>query len=80
MFKVKAITHHAPDFLKAAYKHGNIIDLMNHERFIDIGEAYITYAAPKSFRVYKMGKDRVPRYCGQYDSIMRAAFYARLNR
>jgi len=22
MFKVKAITHHAPDFLKAAYKHG----------------------------------------------------------
>jgi hypothetical protein len=80
MFKVKAITHHAPDFLKQAYKHGNIIDLMNHERFINEGETYITYAPPKAFRVYKMGQNRVPRYCGQYDTIMRAAFHARLNR
>lgn len=77
--KVKAITHHAPEFLKAAYKYDSLIDLMNHERFINIGEGYITYT-PKGFRVNKMGKNRVPRYCGVYPTITRAAFYARLNR
>lgn len=78
MIKIKAITDHRPDFLKAAYKYDNLIDLMNHERFIKAGERYIKYS-PDAWKVYKMGKNRVPRYCGAYDSITRAVFYARLN-
>ena len=78
MIKIKTITDHRPEFLKAAYKYDNLIDLMNHERFIKAGEHYIKYS-PDAWKVYKMGKNGVPRYCGAYDSITRAVFYARLN-
>ena len=79
MVKVKAITDHRPTFLKTVYKYDNLIELMNHERFIDVGEKYIKYS-PESWKVYKMDKSRVPRYCGSYETITRAIFYARLHR
>jgi len=52
---------------------------MNHERFINVGEKYIKYS-PEAWKVYKMDKSRVPRFCGSYETITRAIFYARLNR
>ena len=79
MVKVKAITDHRPTFLKTVYKYDNLIEIMNHERFINVGEKYIKYS-PESWTVYKMDKSRVPRYCGSYETITRAIFYARLNR
>lgn len=79
MQKVKAITDHRPSFLKDAYKHDNLVELMNDERFIDVGERYIKYT-PKSWKVYRMDKSRVPRICGSYPTITKAVFYARLNR
>ena len=40
---VKAITQSDPTFLKTVYKHDSLVDLVNHERFVDIGERYIVY-------------------------------------
>lgn len=40
---VKAITQRDPAFLKMAYKHGNLINLQNDERFIDEGERYLVW-------------------------------------
>jgi hypothetical protein len=65
---VKAITQSDPTFLKTVYKHDSLVDLVNHERFVDIGERYIVYTQ-KMWRVYKMGKDRNPRLCGYFTNL-----------
>jgi hypothetical protein len=77
MHKIKAITQSDPTFLKATYAHDNLIDLVNHERFVNPSETYITYR-DRSWAVYRMGKDRVPRYRGRYQNIIQAVRVAQI--
>ena len=77
MRKIKTITNRNPMFLKTAYKYHDIVDLQNDERFICVGEKYISYDG--SWKVYKMTKDRVPRLCGRFPILHSAVFRARLN-
>lgn len=74
--KIKTITNRDPMFLKTAYKYDNLVNLQNDERFIYVGEKYITYNG--TWNVYKMTKGRLPRLCGRFDSLHRAVFRARL--
>ncbi len=53
---VRSITHHAPEFLKAAYK--SPVDLVDHERHIKAGEKYLSFDG--GFRVWRMTRERVP--------------------
>jgi len=69
--RVKAITQSDPTFLKTVYKHDALIDLVNHERFVETGERYIVYRS-KLWRVYKMGRDREPRLCGYFPNFFQA--------
>jgi hypothetical protein len=55
----------------------NLINLVNHERFVNPAEKYITYQA-KAWAVYRMGRDRVPRYCGKYPNIIQAVRVAQI--
>ena len=72
---IKAITCRDPEFLKTTYKHDAIITLVNHEGEIKDNENYIKYDG--LWRVYRMGRDRVPRSRGKYQSIFGAIFKAR---
>lgn len=65
---VKTITQSDPTFLKTVYKYDSLVDLVNHERFVNTGERYIVYAQ-NMWRVYKMGKDRNPRLCGYFPNL-----------
>lgn len=78
MRKIKTITNRDPMFLKTAYKYDNLVDLQNDERFICVGEKYISYC-DGSWDVYKMTKGRVPRLCGRFKLLPRAVFRSRLN-
>jgi hypothetical protein len=73
--RTKAITHHHHNFLKAAYKYDNIIDLVNHERFLRTGERYIKFEPPKRFIVMIM--QDIPRRVRIFDNIISAIFCAR---
>ena len=75
--KIKAVTHRHHNFLKAAYKYDNLIDLHNDERFIYNGEKFIRFADDR-WLVYKMNKARQPRLCGRFDNIISAVSRARL--
>jgi hypothetical protein len=76
LYPIKTITNRDPVFLKTAYKYDNLVNLQNDERFIGVGEKYISYDG--SWTVYKMTKGRIPRLCGRFDSLHRAVFRARL--
>jgi len=76
LYPIKTITNRDPVFLKTAYKYDNLVNLQNDERFIGVGEKYISYDG--SWIVYKMTKGRIPRLCGRFDSLHRAVFRARL--
>lgn len=53
MSKVKAVTHHHPLFLKAAYKADAVVDLINDESHLAIGDRYIGFdSGRESFAVY----------------------------
>lgn len=43
MTKVKAVTHHHHKFLKQAYKMDGIVDLVNDERYLSLGDRYIRF-------------------------------------
>ena len=77
MNPIKTITNRDPMFLKTAYKFDSLVNLQNDERFISVGEKYISYNG--SWNVYKMTKGRLPRICGRFDSLHRAVFRARLS-
>jgi len=77
MRKIKTVTHHAPDFLKTAYKHDHLLELVNHERFIPTGERYITYNNGV-WSVYKLDEYRYPRLCGRNKVMHLAVYLARL--
>ena len=77
MRKIKTVTHHAPDFLKKAYTHDHLLELVNHERFIPIGERYITYDKGV-WSVHKLDEYRYPRLCGRYKVMQLAVHQARL--
>jgi hypothetical protein len=77
MKKIKTITQSDPTFLKTTYYYDNLVNLVNHERFVNPAEKYIIYQA-KAWAVYRMGRDRVPRYCGKYDNIIQAVRVAHI--
>jgi hypothetical protein len=77
MRKIKTVTHHAPDFLKTAYKHDHLLELVNHERFIPIGERYITFERGV-WSVHKLDEYRYPRLCGRHKIMHLAVHQARL--
>ena len=76
MRKVKTVTHHTPDFLKTAYKHDHLLELVDHERFIPTGERYITYNNGV-WSVHKLDGYRYPRLCGRFTHMMLAVHNAR---
>ena len=76
MKKIKTITQSDPVFLKTTYHYDNLINLVNHERFVNPAEKFITY--DKGWSVYRMGRDRVPRFCGKYPNIIQAVRVARI--
>jgi hypothetical protein len=43
MRTVKAVTHRHPAFLKEAYKLDGIVHLIDDERFISLGDRFITF-------------------------------------
>lgn len=67
-----ALTNHAPEFLKAAYKHP-MITLTDHERHIKAGIDYITYDG--QWRVWRMTPERVPIPRGRYTTLNSAVFF-----
>ena len=73
--KIKTITQSDPLFLKTAYKYDHMIDLQNHERFIDCGEAFMRYDKG-TWKIYRMPRDRIPILLGRYPSLHTAAFHA----
>ena len=75
--QIKTITNRDPMFLKTAYKYDSLVNLQNDERFISVGEKYISYNG--TWDVYKMTKGRLPRLCGRFDSLHRAVYRARLS-
>jgi len=77
MHPIKTITDHDPTFLKTAYKHDNLVDLKNDERFIKTNEKFIRYAAGV-WELYRMDKDRQRRIVGRYDKLTRAVFHAHM--
>lgn len=77
MQPIKTITNRDPMFLKTAYKYDSLVNLQNDERFISVGEKYISYNG--HWNVYKMTKGRTPRLCGRFDSLHRAVYRARLS-
>ena len=77
MQPIKTITNRDPMFLKTGYKYDSLVNLQNDERFISVGEKYISYNG--HWNVYKMTKGRTPRLCGRFDSLHRAVYRARLS-
>jgi hypothetical protein len=63
---IKVITHHAPQFLKAAYSHPQV-DLINHEGFVEAGEFYVRYDG--EFLTFRMTPERVPIPRGRYKTL-----------
>ena len=74
--KIKTITQRDPIFLKTAYKHDHLIDLMNHEGFVDEGERFLRYDQGL-WKLYKMTADRAPRLYGRFKTLHTAVFKAR---
>jgi len=77
MKRIKTITQSDPTFLKTTYSYDNLVDLVNHERFVNPAEKYITYS-DKAWSVFRMGRDRQPRFCGKYQNIIQAVRVARI--
>lgn len=77
MRKIKTVTNHTPDFLKTAYKHDHLLELIDHERHMPIGERYITYNNGL-WSVYKLDEYRYPKLCGRFTHMQLAVHNARL--
>lgn len=77
MKRIKTITQSDPTFLKTTYAHDNLVNLVNHDRFVNDREKFITYKN-KAWSVYRMGGDRVPRFCGTYTSLIQAVRVAHI--
>lgn len=76
MNPIKTITNQDPMFLETAFKYDNLVNLLNDERFVCVGEKYISYNG--SWNVYKMTKGRLPRLCGRFKTLHSAVHRARL--
>jgi hypothetical protein len=74
--KIKTITQSDPTFLKTAYAHDHLIDLMNHERFINDGEMFLQYERG-AWKIYKMPKDQIPKLLGRYKTLHSAVYKVR---
>ena len=74
--KIKTITQHDPAFLKTAYKHDHLIDLQNHEGFVDDGEVFIRY--DNVWKIYRMTKERIPQLLGKFKTLHTAVYRARM--
>ena len=75
--RIKTITQRDPNFLKLTYKHDHLIDLQNHEGFIDVGEKFLRYDQG-IWKVYLMPSDRIPRLYGRFKTLHTAVYKARL--
>lgn len=77
MRPVPAVTHHAPEFLKAAYRPD--IDLVDHVRHVMPGARYITWEDNHEWkwRVWRMTRERVPIPLGRFQTIGAAIYTAR---
>lgn len=74
---IKAVTHHHPVFLKQAYAHSAIVDLVNHERYLSIGDRYIKFDPDKlRFNVMINLTDH-QRKVRAFDNIVSAVHCAR---
>jgi len=71
---IKAIKSSHPEF-SILYKFQPIITLVNNQNEIKDNENYILYDG--RWRVYRMGRDRIPRSKGKYISVYGAIFKAR---
>lgn len=76
--KVKTITQSDPTFLKIAYANDHLIDLQNHERFVNTGEKFMRYDNG-IWKVYKMTPDRIPRLYGKFKTLHTAIYRASLS-
>lgn len=74
---VHALTHHAPEFLREAYRL-NLI-LVDHERHLPGGIKYLTYEPGQilPWRVWRMTRQRVPIPIGACYSIGEGIYNAR---
>jgi len=67
---MKTITDHRPAFLKEAYKWKNV-ELIPHDGWVQPLEKFIRWDG-KSWRVYTMTIERVPRLLGIYPTCASA--------
>ena len=80
MTPAKAVTNRHPVFLKAAYKHGLMVDLFNDERWFSPGDKYIRFdPSTQSFVVCIKTTDR-PLTVRIFDNMMSAINCARRSR
>lgn len=77
MRSVLVLTHHAPAFLKAAYRPDT--DLIDHERHIPARARFVSWEADhdRPWRVWRMTRERVPIPLGRFPDIGAALCAAR---
>lgn len=77
MLKAKAVTHHHHLFLKQAYKHDSLVELVNDERYLAHGDRYIKFD-PKTctFGVFIHTSDR-PVRVRKFENLLSAVNCAR---
>lgn len=79
MFKPKAVTHHHHTFLKQAYKHDELIELVSHERYLAHGDRYIKFDPVSGrFGVFIHTTDE-PVRVRQFNDLLSAVNCARRN-
>lgn len=77
MVRIKAVTHHHPKFLKQAYKADAVVDLVNDERYLAVGDKYIGFdPTPQDFVVY-LKTTAGPLRVRKFDNLISAVNCAR---
>jgi hypothetical protein len=77
MRKIKVITQSNPIFLKTVYKHDDLVDLQNDDRWLKRNERFITYA-DATWYVRRKDAEGYPRLCGSFTTFLSAIYCARL--
>ena len=75
--KVKAVTHHHPNFLKQAYKMDSMVDLVNDERYLSHGDRYIRFDADRQSFVVCIKTIDQPLRVRAFDNLLSAVNCAR---
>lgn len=74
---IKTITHHAPQFLKEAWRHHEVsILLVPTIDHVLAGDLFIQWDG-KNYGLYRLTESRAPRYIGRYRELLSALFKAR---